>query len=197
MTVGATFRFVLAFVLFSTLWVAAAAGEQYDLESCDGMAAPVALEAGAVQTLKVDSAPSTANSVVALERRDGYDRARKHALATSRSAAEVGDRQRWVPTPDAHRFKATKGAATFGAKTLGAAEVRILQTGGNKITNATAKGLNEAAGTKLAPREWGRALEALKDANSLPPRFHGKITSTGDYLDKAGKFIGSILEYLP
>ena len=47
----------------------------------------------------------------------------------------------------------------------------------------------------LAPRVWGRALEALKKANSLPNNFHGKIASSGAYWDAAGKFIGNIMEY--
>jgi RHS repeat-associated protein len=74
---------------------------------------------------------------------------------------------------------------------------RILQTGGNKIASGTAKALNEVAGRNLSPREWGRALEALKKELGFANNHHGKITSTGDYLDEAGKFIGNLLDYLP
>jgi stage V sporulation protein SpoVS len=90
-----------------------------------------------------------------------------------------------------------KAASSFGARTLGAAEIRILQTGGNKIASGTANALNEATGMNLARREWGRALEALKAEHGLPPGFHGSITSAGGYLDEAGKLIDSLLGYVP
>src|SRR5581483_2702676 len=75
--------------------------------------------------------------------------------------------------------------AAFGAGSLGAAEVRILQTGGNTIRQATANALNDLADANLSAREWGRAVEALKDYYGLPNNFHGSISSTGDYLDQA------------
>ena len=93
-------------------------------------------------------------------------------------------------------LRAARGSS-FGQGTLGAATPRILQSGGNRITSATAKALNEFADTSLSRREWGRALEALKAEQRLPNNFHGKITSTGDYLDSAGKFIDNIMNYLP
>jgi len=91
------------------------------------------------------------------------------------------------------------GAAQFGPKSVGAAQKligKVLQTGGNTIEKRTASALNEALGETLQPREWGRALEALKQEQSLPNNFHGKILSNGDYLDKAGNYLGSLLDYL-
>lgn len=79
---------------------------------------------------------------------------------------------------------------------MGAAQVRILQTGGQTITRQTARALNEVLDTQLSPREWGRAVERLKREVNIPGDFHGKITSTGDYLDKAGNFLGNLFDYL-
>jgi hypothetical protein len=75
--------------------------------------------------------------------------------------------------------------------------VRVLQTGGNTIGDETAKALNAATGRNLIRRDWGRALEALKQEHGLSPGHHGKITSAGDYLDEAGNFIDSLLGYSP
>jgi RHS repeat-associated protein len=88
------------------------------------------------------------------------------------------------------------GPASFGVGSLGAASVRILQSGGNKILPSTARALNNLVDTALHRREWGRAVEALKKTHELPSDFHGIITSAGGYLDKGGKFIDNILEYL-
>jgi filamentous hemagglutinin len=79
----------------------------------------------------------------------------------------------------------------------GGAAPRALQTGGNTIADGTAKALNEATGRNLSRRDWGRALETLKREHGLPPGHHGTITSRGDYLDEAGKFIDNLLGYLP
>ncbi|SFU33934.1 filamentous hemagglutinin N-terminal domain-containing protein [Pseudomonas sp. OV546] len=74
----------------------------------------------------------------------------------------------------------------------------VLQTGGNTLNKSTANALNEHFGESLAPREWGRALEALKaDAGKLPNNFHGRILDNGDYVGKAGEVIGNIRDYLP
>jgi hypothetical protein len=91
-------------------------------------------------------------------------------------------------------------AALPAAKSLGAAaanKATVLQSGGNTIKRATAKALNKGTGMDLDRREWGRALEALKVEHGLPPGHHGSITSSGDYLDKAGKVIDSLLGYVP
>jgi hypothetical protein len=56
--------------------------------------------------------------------------------------------------------------------------------------------LNNLVDTALHRREWGRAVEALKNEHNLDANFHGIIASAGGYLDKAGKFIDNILAYL-
>jgi hypothetical protein len=86
---------------------------------------------------------------------------------------------------------------SFGAGSLGAGGVKILQRGGHTITAETAKALNELAGTNLARREWGKLLEMLKRTNGFGNSHHGAITSTGDYLDDTGAFVDNLLEYLP
>lgn len=74
----------------------------------------------------------------------------------------------------------------------------VLQTGGNTLNKSTANALNEHFGESLAPREWGRALEALKaDAGKLPNNFHGRILDNGNYVGKSGEIIGNIRDYLP
>ena len=74
----------------------------------------------------------------------------------------------------------------------------ILQTGGRTISASTARALNDALGRNLSPREWGRALEALKTAEYLPNNHHGQISSTGEYLDpNTGGVIGTLLDFLP
>jgi len=74
----------------------------------------------------------------------------------------------------------------------------ILQTGGRTVAASTARGLNEALGQDLSPREWGRALEALKKAERLPNNYHGQISSTGEYLNPdKGTVIGTLLDFLP
>jgi hypothetical protein len=72
-----------------------------------------------------------------------------------------------------------------------------LQTAKNTITKQTAKALNKQFGETLRPREWGRALEALKKDLGLPNNFHGKILSDGSFTDSAGNVLGNISHYLP
>ncbi|WP_437956878.1 SpvB/TcaC N-terminal domain-containing protein [Sorangium sp. So ce119] len=97
----------------------------------------------------------------------------------------------------AEALAAKAGSGIFGENTVGAAALRALQTGGNKINPGTAQGLNEALGMNLSRREWGRALEALKTERGLPPNFHGKILSSGDYVDEVGNVIDNLLAYVP
>jgi filamentous hemagglutinin len=73
---------------------------------------------------------------------------------------------------------------------------RTLQAGGRTISKSTAEALNKATGSSLAPREWGRAVEALKAEHGLGPKFHGRITEYGHYLDDAGGVIDNIFNYL-
>jgi hypothetical protein len=95
---------------------------------------------------------------------------------------------------------AAGGVTTLGRASVGAAERglgRALQAGGHTIKPGTAKALNGALGFNLHPRDWGRALEGLKKDFNLPNDFHGVITESGAYLDKAGKVIGNLMDYVP
>ncbi len=77
-------------------------------------------------------------------------------------------------------------------------EGKALQTGGRVLSNATARALNELAGTNLAGREWGRALEALKADFDLPNDFHGAIMGNGDFVNpNTGETFGNIQDYIP
>lgn len=81
---------------------------------------------------------------------------------------------------------------------VGAAAAKVLQTDGNRINPSTARGLNEALGQNLSRREWGRTLEALKKDRFLPNDFHGRILSTGDYVNPhTGESLGNLLWYTP
>ena len=110
---------------------------------------------------------------------------------------------RWARTRRAARAaaKSTAGrvGSSFGPNSVGSAQRiigRTLQTGGRTVRKSTAKALNEATGSNLSPREWGRGLEALKHELDLPNNHHGKITEYGHYLDDAGTELGNILDYL-
>jgi hypothetical protein len=76
------------------------------------------------------------------------------------------------------------------------AGVAIIQRGGGTIAKSTARALNGEFGLDLKPREWGRALEALKRFEQLPNNHHGRIMSNGDYVDEAGNVIGNLIDYL-
>ncbi|PHS16300.1 MAG: hypothetical protein COA78_04150 [Blastopirellula sp.] len=81
------------------------------------------------------------------------------------------------------------GQGATGAK-LGK---RVLQSGGQTITKNTANGLNTFAGTNLARRDVGRALEALKQSQGLPNRLTGsKILGNGNLLDDTGQLLGNV-----
>jgi RHS repeat-associated protein len=79
------------------------------------------------------------------------------------------------------------------------AVITTLQSGNsNTINKNTAKALNEHFGESLEPREWGRALESLKQNEGLPNDFHGKILSNGNFANPdTGAIIGNIGDYLP
>lgn len=69
--------------------------------------------------------------------------------------------------------------------------LKVLQTGGNKIENRTAREL------RIGRRDLGRALEELKANHSLGNDHHTKIWSNGDYTDASGNYIYNILDYIP
>jgi len=73
---------------------------------------------------------------------------------------------------------------------------RTIQTGGNTISKQAAKALNQFFGKNLTTREWGRALEAMKDDEGLGNNFHGQIKDNGDVFEN-GKFVGNLAQYLP
>ncbi|WP_160144426.1 hemagglutinin repeat-containing protein [Achromobacter sp. SLBN-14] len=74
----------------------------------------------------------------------------------------------------------------------------VLQTGGHTLNKSTANALNEAFGENLTSRDWGRALEALKqDSGKMRNDVHGRILDNGDYVSKTGEVIGNIGDYLP
>jgi RHS repeat-associated protein len=75
--------------------------------------------------------------------------------------------------------------------------VRVLQSGGNKLTKRTAKGLNEHFGESFTKRDWGRALEGLKKDLGLRNDHHGRILGNGNYVDDAGNILGNMSHYLP
>lgn len=87
------------------------------------------------------------------------------------------------------------------ARSVGAAAYdigRVVQGGGNTVTNSTARVLNRELGRALPRRAWGRALEALKKDLGRGPGFHGKITSQGYFLHpETGEVLGNLTWYIP
>jgi len=73
----------------------------------------------------------------------------------------------------------------------------VLQSGGNKLSNRTSKGLNEHFGENLTKRDWGRALESLKRDHGVRNDHHGRILDNGDYVNDAGDILGNLSHYLP
>jgi RHS repeat-associated protein len=71
---------------------------------------------------------------------------------------------------------ASSTPSIWGPSTAGGAQVNTLQTGGRTIKQATADALNEANGSDLTSRDWGRALEALKSSAGLPNNIAQEIT---------------------
>ncbi len=94
-----------------------------------------------------------------------------------------------------------RSTSSFGPNSVGAGQRlwQTLQTGGNTIRRSTAEALNEAHGLNLHSREWGRALEALKNFRGLSPSFHQtKILESGNVVNSlTGETIGNLLEFLP
>ncbi|HEY3822479.1 MAG TPA: RHS repeat-associated core domain-containing protein [Polyangiaceae bacterium] len=125
---------------------------------------------------------------------------------TSQAPADIGSLMSVTSggllTLEAAGGECVAGAAAspdiWGGSTAGAAQVRVLQTGGNIIRQSTTAALNEANGLELTSREWGRALEDLKLFEGLPNDFHGAIDSAGNYWDPAtGQLLGNLTWYLP
>jgi hypothetical protein len=74
--------------------------------------------------------------------------------------------------------------------------IKVLQTGIRTPDERTAKALNQMTGRNLNRREWGKALEGLKQDLGLRGDHHGKILSDGDYLDTNGRNLGNLIDYL-
>ncbi|MBZ0115560.1 MAG: hypothetical protein K8H88_01100, partial [Sandaracinaceae bacterium] len=69
---------------------------------------------------------------------------------------------------------------------------------GHTMRSGTARALNELVERPLHRREWGRALEDLKRAESLPNDHHGAILDNGDYIDAStGEVLGNLLQFVP
>jgi RHS repeat-associated protein len=68
---------------------------------------------------------------------------------------------------------------------------KVIQTGGHTLSNSTLKILG------LTKEEGKIAIEGLKDANLLPPDFHGKITEFGHVLTREGGYVDYLFDYLP
>ena len=118
----------------------------------------------------------------------------------------AGNRSPWddlPPTPDpqdvvqAAEDAADSSAAAGDSAAVVEPEPTVLQTGGNTIRNRTAQLLNEQFDMNLHRRDWGRALEALKDFVGQPGQLHGKIMSDGTLVDETGRVIGNILDFIP
>jgi hypothetical protein len=74
--------------------------------------------------------------------------------------------------------------------------IAVLQVGGNDFVESTANALNANFNTNYARREWGRALEALKETWDLPNDHHGRIYADGSYTDEDGWIYGNLSEYV-
>ena len=98
--------------------------------------------------------------------------------------AKLGSGPAGQATGGAARSVAGRVGSSFGPNTVGAAQRvlgRVVQSGGRTVSRSTAGALNRATGSSLTPREWGRALEALKRDLGLPNNHHGRITEYGHY----------------
>ena len=73
---------------------------------------------------------------------------------------------------------------------------RILQAGGHTFDDSTADALNRTFSKNYARREWGRALERLKEAFDLPNDHHGRVYDNGDYTDMNGLVYGNLGDYV-
>jgi hypothetical protein len=126
------------------------------------------------------------------------------ALATVTQVAVVLPGSRAVTAPAREVVAANSAkfvdvvAPGLGRASAGAGQVvRTLQTGGNKILKQTANALNDSLGMSVGRRDWGRALEELKRDLGLPGDHHGRIMSTGEYLDDSGNLLGRLQDYVP
>jgi len=69
---------------------------------------------------------------------------------------------------------------------------RVIQRGGQTITKRTLRTLG------LSRQQARTGVESLKQANGLPPNFHGRITENGYYLHPNRNInYGRIYDYLP
>ncbi len=73
--------------------------------------------------------------------------------------------------------------------------IKILQSGGHTLTNATKNALGKLF--KTDPYNIKIALEALKEAEGIGRNVHLKIGVDGSLIDDAGKVVGNIGDYVP
>lgn len=68
-----------------------------------------------------------------------------------------------VESADTADVTGAEAAPPVEESTVGEAAAKVLQTGGNKLNESTAKGLNSTLRMNLPPRAWGRALEGSEE----------------------------------
>jgi RHS repeat-associated protein len=86
----------------------------------------------------------------------------------------------------------------FSSGSQSTGQPQTLQSDGHTLEAGTAKSLNRTFDYNLPPRDWGRALEAMKKDNSLPSDFYNtKILDNGDVLNaRTGETLGNLDDYL-
>jgi RHS repeat-associated protein len=73
----------------------------------------------------------------------------------------------------------------------------VIQSGGRTLTKPASTALNRAFGTSLEPREWGRALEAMKASIGARNDFHEiKILSDGSVIDGQKRVLGNLADFV-
>lgn len=72
-----------------------------------------------------------------------------------------------------------------------------IQSSGRTFKQSTANKINEYQGTNYSRHQLGKALEVLKGEYGVAPSEHGIITRSGSFYNKAGQYIGNILDYIP
>jgi hypothetical protein len=108
-------------------------------------------------------------------------------------------RQRYADTgsgyPDPDDPREGKPGRSDRGKAREVPSNQVLQTSGRTFEQRSADVLNDRFGLNLNRREWGRALEELKEAHGLRGDDHGRFLANGDF-ELAGKKIANILDFV-
>ncbi len=75
-------------------------------------------------------------------------------------------------------------------------DVRLLQAGGHTFEDSSADALNRHFSTTFNRREWGRALERLKEAVGLGADHHGKVWADGSYTGMDDRVYDNLRTYV-